>query len=271
MEVDNRDDTTLPLRQLNEQDEPQSEPYDLNFFYPVHNLESSRLKLTPFIVSPRLAHLSAFTYSYVQPSIHADRYFAEIKSHPESYEYMPMPPFPSVDDFSNWVELRIRRDPSLVLFAMIDKTRLGSPPADESEGSAIAGIIGLLNTVPEHCSTEIGLLFTLPRSQRTHTTTHAVGLLQRWCFDELHMNRVQWRSDPNNVASIRVAERMGFKKEMVRRWDNVLSEGKAGLPVRKNDVQPNKDGLHTTYLSVCRDDWGEHWAERVQDIMDKRR
>lgn len=153
---------------------------------------------------------------------------------------------------------------------MIDKTHLESPHEDKSEGSAIAGIIGLLNTVPEHFATEIGLLFTLPTFQGTHATTHAVGLLQHWCFDELHMNRLQWRSDPRNVASICVAERMGFRKETVRRRDNILPEGKVGLPVRQNDAQPKKDGLHIIYLSICRDDWAEHWGGRVQDIMDKR-
>ena len=52
MGVNNRG-TTLPSQQLKEQDETmQPEPYDLNFYYPVRDLESSRLKLTPFIVSP---------------------------------------------------------------------------------------------------------------------------------------------------------------------------------------------------------------------------
>lgn len=49
MAVNNHDTT---LQQLKEHELMQPEPYDVNFYYPVHDLETSRLKLTPFIVSP---------------------------------------------------------------------------------------------------------------------------------------------------------------------------------------------------------------------------
>ena len=117
--------------------------------------------------------------------------------------------------------------------------------------------------------TEIGLLFTLPAYQGTHVTTNAVGLLMHWCFDELGMRRVQWRSAAENVPSVRVAERLGFQKEMVMRWTSALTEGKAGEDVREEDPRPANRGCHILYLSICWDDWVE-WKEKVQDVMDRR-
>lgn len=211
-------------------------------------------------------HVTCESCSYLktsQPSIHAEAYFTAIAPHLEAYTYIPFDPFPTLQSFLEWVEHRIRRDPALVLFAMIDKTKL-TPHGPEA--AAIAGIIGLLDTVPAHLSTELGLLFTLPASRGTHVTAHAVGLLLRWCFDTLGMRRVQWRSDPRNGASIRVAERAGFTREGVRRWDRVLPPGKAGVKAREGD---ECEGLHTLYLSICWDDW-EDWKGRMQEVMDNR-
>ncbi|PSR97102.1 hypothetical protein PHLCEN_2v4383 [Hermanssonia centrifuga] len=181
------------------------------------------------------------------------------------YDYIPFAPFPTLPAFLDWVETRIRCDPTLVLFAVLDKSKTSAHP----ESQALAGTIGLLDTSPDHLRTEIGLLFTLPTYWRTHITANAVGLLLSWCFDELGMRRVQWRSDPMNVASIRVAERMGFQRERVKRWDRVLAPGKEGVEVRADDVMPEGKGLHTMYLAICWDDWGE-WRERVLEVMNRR-
>lgn len=199
-----------------------------------------------------------------QPEIHGKPYFDAILPHPDAYTYIPFDPIPTLEDFCEWVETRIRKDPSLVLFAMLDKTKNVAKEED-----AIAGIIGLLNTIPRDRSTEIGLLFTLPAFQRTHVTANAVGLLMDWCFDELEMRRVQWRSDPENFASIRVAERMGFRTEMVRKWDKVLPPGKEGIWPRKEDVLAKCAGVHTVYLAICWDDW-EEWKAKAHAVMDRR-
>jgi RimJ/RimL family protein N-acetyltransferase len=47
-------------------------------------------------------------------------------------------------------------------------------------------------------------------------TTHAVRLLARWAF-EIGCERLQLRADTENVASVRVAERAGFRREGVMR------------------------------------------------------
>jgi RimJ/RimL family protein N-acetyltransferase len=47
--------------------------------------------------------------------------------------------------------------------------------------------------------------------------TRALRLLARHAFDELHLQRIDLITDPNNVASQRVAEKVGFQREGVLR------------------------------------------------------
>jgi RimJ/RimL family protein N-acetyltransferase len=49
------------------------------------------------------------------------------------------------------------------------------------------------------------------------TTTRAVTLLARWALTEGGLARLQLRADVENVASLRVAEKAGFKLEGVLR------------------------------------------------------
>ncbi|THG95604.1 hypothetical protein EW026_g6082 [Hermanssonia centrifuga] len=136
-------------------------------------------------------------------------FFEASKSYPEIYTWVPFGPFSTKDNFLQWVETRVRIDPAVTLFAVLDKT---SPDGEEK----IAGLIGLLNTSPENLSTEIGFVLTLPPFQRTHVTTHAVGILLFWCLDELGMRRVQWQANEDNEKSWMAAEKLGFTKEMVK-------------------------------------------------------
>jgi RimJ/RimL family protein N-acetyltransferase len=47
--------------------------------------------------------------------------------------------------------------------------------------------------------------------------TNALRLLARWALDELGLERLELITDPNNVASQRVAENAGFRREGVLR------------------------------------------------------
>ena len=55
--------------------------------------------------------------------------------------------------------------------------------------------------------------------------TSALLLVARWAFDALGVKRIGLHADPRNVASIRVAERAGFKREgLLRSWADVNGE-----------------------------------------------
>jgi RimJ/RimL family protein N-acetyltransferase len=47
--------------------------------------------------------------------------------------------------------------------------------------------------------------------------THAVRLISRWAFNDLHVARLELTYGPDNRASQRVAERVGFAHEGVLR------------------------------------------------------
>jgi RimJ/RimL family protein N-acetyltransferase len=47
--------------------------------------------------------------------------------------------------------------------------------------------------------------------------TRALGLLSLWAFDELGLERLELITDPDNAASQRVAEKVGFRREGVLR------------------------------------------------------
>jgi RimJ/RimL family protein N-acetyltransferase len=56
-----------------------------------------------------------------------------------------------------------------------------------------------------------------PDARGRGLTSAALLALSRWAFDELGLGRVELVTDPDNVASQRVAERAGFRREAVLR------------------------------------------------------
>jgi RimJ/RimL family protein N-acetyltransferase len=64
-----------------------------------------------------------------------------------------------------------------------------------------------------------------PEARGRGAATVAVQLIARWVFDELDVQRLELTTAPENVASQRVAERVGFTREGVLR----------GLVATKND------------------------------------
>ncbi|KZT65103.1 acyl-CoA N-acyltransferase [Daedalea quercina L-15889] len=238
-------------------------PYDINFAFPLQtaSLEGTRVRLTPFV--PRV-HAKAY-WDAVQP-VSADlfRYFGLT--------------FTSLDENLAYFEKRYRQNPEFVLLAVIDKSQSptrAAPEATDPEdrddsGESLAGVIGLLRASPAQLTAEIGFVIVFPAFQRTHIAAHAVGLLLRYCLDlpsaplpGLGLRRVQWMSLPQNIASLRLAEKMGFKKEGVIRWMWVLG-GEEGNKPRPGDPKEDKTGWDTVMLAMCWDDWEEGGRAQVQ-------
>lgn len=194
------------------------------------------------------------------------------------FDYLPFGPFPTPTSFIEWYEARIHSDKACVLFVAYDTTATSHPSPDASADElaahgTFAGLIGLLKTSPANLTAEIGFVLTLPTYQRTHVTTHGTGLLLSWCLDELRLRRVQWQANEANEKSWRAAEKMGFVKEGVIRWDRVLPVGKVGLDVsgRIGDLSPKNMGRHTVILAVCWDDWEEGVKEKLRARMNRRK
>ena len=165
----------------------------------------------------------------------------------------------------------MRRQPTNILFAIIDKTR-GS--------GALAGVIGLFFMSAENLSVEVGWDLVFPAFRRTYVTNNAIGLLVRYCLElpstaqrtGLGLRRVQWTAHTANQASQTAAQRMGFKEEGVLRWTWVLPEGKEGngIALRDGDPESPRPGRDSVMLSLFADDWESGGREHVRRLIDRR-
>ncbi|KAH9953419.1 acyl-CoA N-acyltransferase [Russula dissimulans] len=220
------------------------DPYDINWIMPLHQttLESERIKVRPFI-----------------PALHAKEYAEQTAAHPELHRWFPLD-LSSLDKILTEVELRVRRDPTWILFAIIDKAR----------GEKLAGLIGLMNTSPANLSAEIGWILVFPVFERTYVTSNAIALVLHYCLElpstpkrpGLGLRRVQWTTHTDNKASRRAAKRMGFREEGVLRWSWVLPDGYEGngIALREGDPKSPRAGRNSAVFfgnsgdeSTCRD------------------
>lgn len=145
----------------------------------------------------------------------------------------------------------------------------------------MAGVVGLLNTLAEHASTEIGFITIFRAFQRSHVSTHAIGLLLHYLLElpdsksspygpGIGLRRVQWQAHADNKPSVRAAERMGFKLEGIMRWQRVLPIGKRGYDVPTERAGGDRKGRHSAVLALCWDDWELEGArELVRKQMER--
>jgi RimJ/RimL family protein N-acetyltransferase len=241
------------------------EPYDLNWVFPVlpDSLESERVKLVPFV-----------------PRVHARQYWDAGTQESALWQFYPAI-WHMFADFLAWLERDVRRDPAHTYFAVFDKTR----PEGNSRGSAgeeggnLAGVMGLFRCSAAHRVAEIAWVAVLPAFQRTHVASNAVGILLKYCLEPesasppgLGLRRVEWRCHAKNAPSARLAERMGFIREGLLRFNIVLPEelAKDGEKPSEKDRWPEKYGRHTLVLAVCWDDWEGGVRELVQGQIDRK-
>ena len=235
--------------------EPPTGPFDAYFNGPVpEKLESNRVRLEVY-----------------NPAIHAKAYWAQHESHRTDIEkYLPLS-WPDYTTFLTWTHNFIIRDPESLLFAIIDRTK---PNDGANYEESIAGLIGYLHFSPHNLSVEIGPVIILPRAQKTFVSSNAIGLLLKHALNlpeegGLGFRRVSWTANPNNVASVRTAQRMGLTIEGVTRWSWVLPEGKDGGKSPVDGKRGQGQGRDSTVLSVCWDDWEAGAKEIVQKAMDR--
>ncbi|KAJ5115170.1 hypothetical protein NUU61_000929 [Penicillium alfredii] len=231
-----------------------------NFCFPVRELENDAVKLTPF-----------------DPTKHAGPYFHGSVNHPELYQYMSIGPFASEEEFiSRFINDFVNQQSSVQCFAVIDKRKPASVADPDGE---VAGMVSYMSASAVHLSAEVGYIIILPPYQRTHVTTHAVGLLLHYAMDSpeqggLGLRRMQWLADPPNKASLAAAQRMGFQQEGILRWNRVVPDAEARGKVHNGRNGPvygeqQDRGRDTVYLSLCWDDWTEGKREVVDALMSR--
>ena len=233
------------------------DPYDINWAFPLYEetLESERVKLMPFI-----------------PSLHTQEYAAQANARPDLHRDFPFE-LTSLDQILASVELFMRRNPSCILFAILDKAR----------GGMMAGVIGLINASAAQLCAEIAWVLVFPAFRRTYVTSNAIGILLQYILElpspspkpdarrGLGFRRVQWMAPSTNQQSQAPAVRMGLKHEGVLRWTWVLPEGTEGngIPLRARDPLSPRPGRHSVSYALCADDWENGGREHVQRVIDR--
>ncbi|PCH42245.1 acyl-CoA N-acyltransferase [Wolfiporia cocos MD-104 SS10] len=248
-----------------------SEPYDINFAYPLHpeTLTSPRVRLAHFV-----------------PALHADTLWAQAEPHAnELFRFYPF--FPGTRlAFLASIEY-IRQQPHWCIFTIFDRTREGNTGEDADGDGAVAGLMALVNTNAGNLSTEIAYVLVLPAFQHTHVARTAAALLLRYCLQTpdasppgLGFRRVIWTANPHNAASIGLARRVGFREEGILRWTWALPDvacmRAGGNEVRRRIIGDDGSvtersegwGRDSVLLAVCWDDWDDGVGERVRDIID---
>jgi RimJ/RimL family protein N-acetyltransferase len=84
-----------------------------------------------------------------------------------------------------------------------------------TRGGVVAGSIGMVVNSMEYRG-RIGY-WVAATARGRGVCTRALRLLSRWALVELELQRLELITDPENVASQRVAEKVGFRREGVLR------------------------------------------------------
>lgn len=88
----------------------------------------------------------------------------------------------------------------------------------------VVGAIGM-TTNQQSRTGHIGY-WCVPEARGRGLTTRALRLVSRWAFDELGLERLELITDPDNVASQRVAEKVGYQREGVLRSHLLHPDGR---------------------------------------------
>ena len=133
-----------------------------------------------------------------------------------SFEYLRYGPFASESELLAQV---------LELAGRVDQPFWVVEP--KSSGRA-EGWLSLCDTFPADGAIEIGSIWFAPSLQRTRAATEAIFLLMAYAMDVLGYQRLVWRRQQANQASLNAAARYGFVSEgrwrgsaffKGRRWD----------------------------------------------------
>lgn len=110
----------------------------------------------------------------------------------------------------------------------------------DKKANKIVGCTSFLDISLAHKRLEIGATWLNPSVWRTHVNTNCKFLLLQYCFEQLHLNRVQIKTGHENIRSQKAIERIGAVKEGILRNHMIRKEG----TIR-----------HTVMYSIIEEEW----------------
>ena len=150
---------------------------------------------------------------------------------PEIFQYtLEWPRDASLEAFADWVRAALTRPAALLYTVFIAET-----------GEA-AGMTGYLEIRPEHRGLEIGRTWFGKSFQGTRVNPESKYLLLRHAFEPLGAERVQFKTDLNNLHSQRAIEKLGAQREGV---------------LRRYQMRTNGTLRDTVVYSILAEEWPE--------------
>ncbi|MGE7093865.1 GNAT family N-acetyltransferase [Lysinibacillus sp. NPDC048646] len=153
-------------------------------------------------------------------------------SYPEIWTYLPTT-IEQESDVHNFVDkaLTAKMQKKEFPFAIVDKI-----------SGKIIGSTRFMDIDEKHRRLEIGNTWITPAFWRTAANTNCKYLLLQYCFEVLDLQRVQIKTDQENLRSQKAIERIGAKKEGVLRNHMIRKDGTA---------------RHTVMYSITLEEWPE--------------
>jgi ribosomal-protein-alanine N-acetyltransferase len=175
---------------------------------------------------------------------------------PVAMRYWNFPPCRSEDESERWVTILAKNTSpySFLAWAVADK-----------RSDQCIGMINYHHREAHNRRLEIGYILA-PAKQGRGLMTEAVTALLDYCFEKLQVHRVQALIHPDNTASIRLAERVGFRCEggplhdYWRVGDGYASVMMYGLVKGSPSAQPSVGGA--AQLTAHPDTPGAHGRRR---------
>ncbi|KUJ08360.1 GNAT family acetyltransferase [Mollisia scopiformis] len=163
------------------------------------------------------------------------------------YTWLPFEPFQDVESLKAHLKLLMSFPTTVFTIFVTEASETGSKPKEA------VGITCFMNIVPDNRSIEIGHVFYGPKLSRTPAATEVNYLLMKYAFEELHFQRVEWKTNSFNEASKRAALRLGFTHEGLFR-KHMIAKG------RRRD---------TWWASCIDDEWFKKGKGGVKEALEK--
>lgn len=147
------------------------------------------------------------------------------------WRYLLTPPFGSLEDAQNWVQVCVDR--------LATNTRIQFAVVLPEENRAI-GSTGYLDIDRPNRTLEVGMTWYGVDYQRTFVNTECKYLLLKHAFEDLGARRVCIKTDTNNTRSRRAIERIGGVQEGILRNHRINRDGS------------NRDSV---YYAIIEEEW----------------
>lgn len=126
-----------------------------------------------------------------------------IRSEDEVMKYMDVPKMESLADADKLIKS--------IEKSYENETGISWRIVEKSSNNFI-GYFGYWRIVPEHCRAEIGFALN-PKYWGNGYMTETLNSMVRYGFKQMNLHSIEANVNPNNLSSIRLLEKIGFKKE----------------------------------------------------------